>query len=246
MTQEYKIALVTGASGGIGSAMAMRLASDGYHVAVHYNGSASKAEDVVAAIKAEDGRAEAFQADLSSVACISALFGAVIARFGRLDVFVNNVGIPAAGVSIAEAEESTFDKIFAVNAKGAYFALKEASRHLQDEGRIINISSSTTYFPSPGLSIYSASKAVMQMYTEVLARELGGKGITVNTVVPGPTVPGMFDWAPDDLKKHAASLSPFNRLGAPDDIAGAVAFLASNDARWITGQHLLVNGGATI
>lgn len=246
MTQTQKIALVTGASGGIGSAMAKRLASEGFDVAVHYNGSAEKAEDVVSAITAEGGQAEVFQADLSSVASISALFDAVIARFGCLDVFVNNVGIPAAGVPVAEAEENIFDKVFAVNAKGAYFALKEASRHLQDQGRIINISSSTTYFPSPGLSIYSASKAVMQMYTEVLAQELGEKGITVNTVVPGPTVPGMFDWAPDDFKAHAASLSPFNRLGAPADIAGVVAFLASEDARWITGQHLLVNGGASI
>lgn len=246
MTDGKKVALVTGASGGLGGAMAKRLGADGLSVAVHYHSNTAAAEAVVQEIRSNGGHAKAFQADVSKLSDIEALFATVESELGNLHVFVNNIGIPAKGMTIAETDEAVFDHVFSVNTKAALFALKQAARRISDGGRIINISSSTTYFPSEGLAVYAASKAAMMTFTEVLAKELGPRGVTVNTIAPGPTVPGMFDWAPDDLKKHAASLSPFNRLGAPDDIAGAVAFLASDDARWITGQHLLVNGGATI
>jgi len=136
--------------------------------------------------------------------------------------------------------------VFSVNVKGVLFALQQAAKNLQDNGRIINISSTTTVYPSPGLAIYAASKNAIKMFTEILAQEIGNRGITVNTVLPGPTSPGMFDNMPQEVQEEAANSSPFKRLGRGEDIADVVAFLASDDARWITAQHITANGGAKI
>lgn len=241
-----RTALVTGASGGIGREIALRLARDGARVVVHFGGGAERAGAVVEEIEAAGGESVAISADVSNVAEIERLFAKAKIAFGSLDIFVNNAGVGAGGTAITDTDEDTFDRVFAINAKGAFFALREASRVLDDGGRVVNVSSSTTYFPTEGLSVYSASKAVMKTFTEIAAKEIGPRGITVNTVAPGPTVPGMFEWSGDDVRQAAAASSPFNRLGEPKDIADVVAFLASEDARWITGQHILVNGGATI
>ena len=240
-----KVALVTGASRGIGRGIAERLARDGAAVAVNYCGSADAARSVVAAITAAGGRAEAIQADLSLVSEVRRLFAACDVAFRRLDILVNNAGIGAI-TPLDELDEETFDRVFALNAKSALFACQEAARRMGEGGRIINISSSSTVFPMAGTAVYAASKAVPKVFTEVLAKELGGRGITVNSVVPGPVIPGMFAGAPEQFQQMAATATPFGRLGTPADIADIVAFLASDDARWISGQHILANGAGSM
>ena len=165
-----KVALVTGASGGIGGAMARKLASRGFVVALHYHSNWNAVHEVMEDIKANDGNASAFQADVRNINEIEELFNNVTKSLGGIDVFINNVGIPAKGMKIEETEEDTFDRIFTVNTKAALFALKYASKHVGDDGRIINISSSTTYFPTENLGIYTASKAAMKTFTEVLCK----------------------------------------------------------------------------
>jgi len=240
-----QVALVTGASRGIGRAIAERLAQDGAAVVVNYAADAAGAGQVVDAIVQPGGTAIAVRADLADVAEIGRLFAAVDARFGRLDILVNNAGIGALA-PLDEVDAATFDRVFAINARAPLFACQEAARRMTAGGRIVNVSSSSTLFPTPGTAVYAASKAVPKIYTEVLARELGPRGITVNSVVPGPTSPGMFDYAPDEMHAGAIAASPFGRLGAPGDIASVVSFLVSDDARWVTGQHILANGGATV
>lgn len=240
-----KVAIVTGASSGIGQAIAERLGQDQATVIVNYAHSADKAQAVVEHIEQAGGNAIALQADMGQVADIRRLFQDTRDRFGQIDILVNNAGI-AVRSSIADVTEEDYEKIFAVNVRGVLFALQEAAKHITDGGRIVNISSSVTVYPSPGLSVYAASKAAEKIFTEILAKEIGDRYITVNSVMPGPTIPGMFDNADPETQKQAASLSPFNRLGKPQDIADVVAFLVSEDARWITGEHILVNGGATI
>ena len=240
-----KTALVTGSSRGIGRAIAERLARDGAAIAINYAGNGREADEVVRGIEAAGGRAVAIQADLSRVAEIRRLFGEVDRQLGHLDILVNNAGV-AAMTPLAEVDEETFDRVFALNAKAVLFCCQEAAKRLGQGGRIVNVSSSSTEFPMIGMSVYAASKAVPKAFTEVLAKELGPKGITVNTVVPGPTVPGMFAHAPEAMQEGAARSSPFGRIGRPDDIAGVVSFLASGDAGWVTGQHILANGGATM
>ncbi len=240
-----KVALVTGSSRGIGRAIAERLARDGASLAVNYAGNQAEADEVVQGIATAGGRAVAIKADLSQVAEIRRLFAEVDQQLGRLDILVNNAGIGALS-PLAEVDEETFDRVFTLNAKAVLFACQEAAKRMGQGGRIVNLSSSTTYFPLANTAVYAASKAVPKMYTEVLAKELGAKGITVNSVAPGPTAPGMFANAPKEMQEGAAHSSPFGRIGRPDDIAGIVSFLASEDAGWVTGQHILANGGATI
>lgn len=240
-----KAALVTGSSRGIGRAIAERLARDGAAVAINYAGNPAEATEAVQGIEAGGGRAAAIQADLSRVSEIRRLFAEVDRQLGRLGILVNNAGIGALA-PLAEVDEDSFDRVFALNAKAVLFACQEAAKRLGPGGRIVNLSSSTTWFPMANTAVYAASKAVPKMYAEVLAKELGPKGITVNSVAPGPTAPGMFAHAPKEMQEGAAQSSPFGRIGHPDDIAGVVSFLASADAGWVTGQHILVNGGATI
>ena len=240
-----KVALVTGSSRGIGRGIAERLARDGARVVINHSGDAGDARQAVRAIEQAGGQAVAIQADLSDVAQIRRLFTDIDATCGRLDIVVNNAGIGAL-TTLADADEATFDRVFALNARAVLFVCQEAAKRMGEGGRIINLSSSTVVFPMAGTVIYAASKAVPKMIAEVLAKELGPRGILVNSVAPGPTVPGMFDQAPDAMKQGAAASSPLGRLGHPDDVAGVVSFLAGDDARWVTGQHILVNGGATI
>lgn len=240
-----KVAIVTGASRGIGRAIAQRLAQDGAAVVINYGHSADEANELVSSIESEGGKAMAVQADMSQVADIRRLFQETINKFGQLDILVNNAGI-AKAAPIAEVTEEDFDAVYAVNVRGVLFALQEAARHIKDNGRIVIVSSTTSVYPSPGLAVYGSSKAAVKLFTEILAQEVGERGITVNTVLPGPTTPGMFDKRSIEEKEAAAKSSPFGRIGRAEDIADVVAFLVSEESRWITGQHIVANGGAKI
>ncbi|BAZ11731.1 short-chain dehydrogenase/reductase SDR [Calothrix sp. NIES-4071] len=240
-----KVAIVTGASRGIGRSIAQRLAEDGATVVINYGHSASEAKEFVNAIESSGGKALAVQADMSQVADIRRLFEETINRFGGLDILVNNAGVGKGGL-VADTSEEDFDAVFNLNTRGTFFALQEAVLRMRDGGRIINISSTTTLFTNPGYAVYAASKITLKIFAEVLAQEVGSRGITVNNVLPGPTSPGMFDQQPAEQQQAAAASSPFGRLGKGEDIADVVAFLASESARWITGQQIVANGGAKI
>lgn len=245
MTGDKKVALVTGGAHGIGRAIALRLAQMGFAVGVHYWTSADAARELVGEIEHLGGSADAIKGDMSRVDDIAALFGSMDERFGRLDVLVNNAGMVRPS-PLESLSEDVFDGIFATNVKGPSFAAKEAAKRLGEGGRIVNITSSRAHFPAAGTTAYAGSKGALELLTAVWAQELGAKGITVNAVAPGPTSPGMFDRAPDFLKKAAVESSPFSRIGSADEIASVVGFLCSDEARWVTGQVILANGGGRI
>lgn len=244
-TPKHRTALITGASRGIGRAIAERLAHDGMPVVVNYHGNDEAAAETVAAIEATGGTARAIKADVTSAADRARLVEESVAAFGSLDVLVNNAGIATLG-PIADVSEADWDRLYATNAKAPFFLTQAAAPHMGEGGRIVFVSSSTASFPMKDTSLYASSKMPVRVLAEVLAKELGPRGITANTVIPGPTAPGMFADAPEHLKEMAAGTSPYDRIGHPDDIASVVGFLASDDARWVSGQMILANGAATM
>jgi 3-oxoacyl-[acyl-carrier protein] reductase len=241
--QNQKVALVTGASRGIGSAIAERLARDGFKVIVNYAENATPAEALVRKIGEAGGRALAAKADVSDAASVGRLFDAAETAFGGVDVLVNNAGIMHLS-SIGESEDASFDRQIAVNFKGTFNTLREAARRLRTGGRIVNFSSSVVGLLQPTYGVYAATKAAVEAMSSVLAKELRGRDITVNTVAPGPTATDLFlNGKPQEVIDRMARLAPLERLGQPSDIANTVAFLVGPDGGWINGQVLRANGG---
>jgi 3-oxoacyl-[acyl-carrier protein] reductase len=240
-----QVAIVTGASRGIGAAIAQRLAKDGYAVVVNYAGNVAEADKVVAAIGADGGTAIAIQADVADPAAVRALFDEAIAKLGRVDVLVNNAGImPPALPHLADTDDQTFDRLFSVNVKGSFNTMREAATRLQHGGRIINFSTSVIGLALPGYAVYAATKGAIEVMTNILAKELRGKNITVNAVAPGPTATALFlDGKTPEVIERMSKMAPLERLGQPEDIAAAVAMLAGADGGWINGQTLRANGG---
>jgi 3-oxoacyl-[acyl-carrier protein] reductase len=240
-----QVAIVTGASRGIGAAVAQRLAKDGYAVVVNYAGSAAEAESVVSGIAAAGGSAIAIQADVADPVAVNALFEQTIARLGRIDVLVNNAGLmPSDLPHLADTDDATFDRLFAVNVKGSFNTMRAAATRLQHGGRIINFSTSMVGLALPGYAVYAATKGAIEVMTNILAKELRGKGISVNAVAPGPTSTELFlKGKTPEMIERLARMAPLERLGQPDDIADAVSFLAGADGGWINGQTLRANGG---
>jgi 3-oxoacyl-[acyl-carrier protein] reductase len=241
--QNQKVALVTGASRGIGAAIAQRLARDGFTIIVNYAESAEPAEALVRSIQQAGGLALAAKADVSNTADVRRLFDAAETAFGGVDVLVNNAGIMQLA-NMADAEDASFDRQIAVNLKGTFNTLREAATRLRTGGRIVNFSSSVVALLQPGYGVYAATKAGVEAMTSVFAKELRGRGITVNAIAPGPTATDLFlKGKPQEVVDRLAKLAPLERLGQPEDIANAVAFLAGPDAGWINGQVLRANGG---
>jgi 3-oxoacyl-[acyl-carrier protein] reductase len=236
-----RVAIVTGASRGIGRAVAERLGRDGAAVVVNYAARAERAAEVVESIAHAGGRARAVAADVSDAAQVAALFDTAEEAFGGVDVLVNNAGT-AVFKPTADVTDEEFDRVFGLNARGTFFALREAARRLRPNGRVVNVSTGGTAGSSPGGGLYTASKAAVEQFTSALAKELGPRGITVNSVLPGLTrTDGLI--MPRDAVEQAVARTPLGRLGEPDDVAAVVAFLVSDDARWVTGQHIRASGG---
>ena len=238
-----KVAVVTGGSRGIGAAIAERLAKDGLTVVINYAGGTAEAEALAGKIERDGGRAVTAQADVSDPAAVARMFDAADAAFGGVDVLVNNAGIMHLA-PIAENDDKLFDSHVAINLKGTFNTLREASKRLRDGGRIINMSSSQTGLLHPTYGVYAATKAAVEAMTHVLSKELRGRNITVNAVAPGPTATKLFlDGKPQQVIDTLTKLAPLERLGQPEDVANTVAFLAGPDGGWINGQVLRANGG---
>lgn len=241
--QDNRVAIVTGASRGIGAAVAERLAADGFTVIINYSGDAASAAALARRIEGKGGRALTVQADVSDAQAVRRMFDSAEAAFGGVDVLVNNAGVMALA-RLADADDATFERHVAVNLKGTFNTLREAANRLRAGGRIINFSSSVVGLLQPTYGIYAATKAAVEAMTSVLAKELRGRAITVNAIAPGPTATDLFlNGKSAELVDHIAKLAPLERLGAPADIAATVAFLAGPDGAWINGQTLRANGG---
>ncbi len=241
-TLSEKVVLVTGASRGIGAAIAKRLAEAGAKVIVNYAGSMGDAEQIVDAIKQTGGEAIAIQADVSKAVEVERLFDEAISHFGRIDVLVNNAGIMITKL-LKDTTDEDFTRQFDINVRGTFNTMRQAATKLADKGSIINFSTSVNRIMLPTYSTYVATKAAVEQLTRVFAKEVGTRGINVNSVSPGPTNTELFTKGkPQEVIDRSASLSAFNRLGEPDDIAKVVVFLASDEAKWISAQNIGANG----
>jgi 3-oxoacyl-[acyl-carrier protein] reductase len=241
--ESNKVAIVTGASRGIGAAVAERLAKDGFTVVINYSGDAKSAEAVASKIEAAGGRALTARADVSDGAAVRGMFDAAEAAFGGVDVLVNNAGIMKLA-KIADSDDALFDQHIAINLKGSFNAMREAAKRLRNGGRIINFSTSVVGTKLETYGVYTATKAAIETMGAVLSKELRGRNITVNAVAPGPVATELFlRGKSQELIDRFAKANPLERLGTPNDIASVVAFLAGPEGGWINGQTVRPNGG---
>ena len=227
----------------MGQVIARRLAADGAVVVVHFASSRVGADETVQAIKEAGGHAIAYQADITNRHEVMALFEAIDRNPGSIDIVVNSSGVSGGG-KLAELNEGQLDLMLGVNLRGPLFIASEAAKRLGEGGRVINIGSSLAEFPIAGSGIYGAVKAGLKSFTESWAKELGKQGVTVNTVIPGATSPGMGERTPEPYRSFYQNASPFQRIGRADEVAAVVAFLASPQASWVSGAHILANGAA--
>ncbi len=240
-----KVAVVTGGSRGIGRAVVKKLAGLGAKVLFSYRSDLASKDELLSEINAQGGVAKAVQADMAKVADIEKLFAEVISEFGKFDILVNNAGI-AIYRNIADFSEEDFDRVFSLNVKGVFFCCRQAARNMADNGVIINIGSTVTRVMLPTYGAYAASKGAVEQISKVLAKELGGRGIRVNTLSPGPVDTALFrSGKSEEQIQHLASLAALNRIGEVEDIADMVTLLVSDGARWVSGQNIIVNGGFT-
>jgi len=238
-----QVAIVTGASRGIGAAVAQRLAKDGFAVAINCASSSAEADQLVAELTAAGAKAIAVKADVSNTNDVRRLFEITEQQLGKVDVLVNNAGVLKT-VPLADTSDALYDQTFGINVRGTFNTLREAAARMNDGGRIVNFSSTTLALNMPGYAIYNATKAAVEAFTHVFAKELRGRNITVNAVAPGPIATSLFlDGKTEEQVQTFAKMPPLQRLGQPDDIASVVAFLAGPDAGWINGQILRANGG---
>jgi 3-oxoacyl-[acyl-carrier protein] reductase len=242
-TPRTRVALVTGASRGIGAAIARRLAHDGFAIAVNYASNEAEAAAVVAAIAQDGGRALAVRADVSRAEHVKRMFSTIEEQLGRIDVLVNNAGV-LPYVTIAETSDEVFERTMAINVQGSFNTMREAFTRLNDGGRIVNFSTSVLHMAPPTYGVYVASKAAVEALGRVFTKELRGRGITCNAVAPGPVATELFlNGKTEEQIQQTANMAPLGRLGQPDDIAGVVSFLAGPDGAWVNGQVLRANGG---
>ncbi len=248
---EGKVAIVTGSSSGIGKGIAMKLTLEGAKVVINYSSSADKAEAVVNEIKQQNGEATAIKADMSQVAEIEQLVASSVEKYGQLDIFVSNAGIEHFA-SFEEVTKQDFDKTFAVNTRGQFFAMQKAVKQMKNGGRVICTSSISASKGFVNHSVYGGSKGAVEAFARNLAVDLGSRGITVNAIAPGATKTEMYEKYADlyrdpdsklSLDEQMKKFSPLGRVGTPSDIANVVAFLASDESEWITGQVIHVTGG---
>lgn len=244
-TLEGKIALITGAGRGIGRGIAERFGSLGAHVVVNYSTSEQPALETVAAIEKMGGHATAVQADISRVAEIDRLFQSTLDRFGRPDIVVANAGIEVVDQPVLEFSEADFDRVFGVNTRGTFFTLQRAARQVSDGGRIIYLGSSTTAYPTPGHGLYGGSKIAPQFLVEVLAKEIGHRGVTVNSILPTATLGAgvSTESLRPAAQEYIRTYIPLGRAATLDDVANAAEYLASTLGSFVSGQHLLLSGG---
>jgi len=238
-----KVAIVTGASRGIGAAVAERLAKDSFAIIVNYSGDAKPADALVKKIEGSGGHALAVKADVSDPAAVRAMFDQAAATFGGIDVLINNAGIMKLA-KLTDSDDALFDQQIAINLKGSFNAMREAAKRLRDGGRIVNFSTSVVGTKLETYGVYAATKSAVETMTAILAKELRGRNITVNAVAPGPVATDLFlTGKSQELVDRMAKMNPMERLGTPEDIASTVAFLVGPDGGWINAQVLRANGG---
>ena len=242
-----KVALITGSARGLGKAIAERFASLGADIVINYSKDKASADEVINNIKTMGVKVLAVQADISKVADLERLFTEAKKAFGKIDIVVANAGIEMVEVPVTEFTEEQFDRLFSINTKGSYFTMQQAARNVESNGRIIYVASSTTSFPVPGMGVYGGSKTTPRYLVNILSQEIGYKGVTVNSIIPfAVDHSGIFAKADSypALRKRLLDSCPMGRLAEVEDVANAAEFLASDLASFISGQHLLVNGGA--
>jgi 3-oxoacyl-[acyl-carrier protein] reductase len=243
-----KVALVTGSARGLGKAIAERYAALGAGIVINYSKDKASADEVLSNITAMGARAIAIQADVSKPGDLEKLFAEAKKEFGKIDIVVANAGIEMVEVPVTDFTEDQFDKVFSINTKGSYFTLQQAARNVEDNGRIIYIASSTTSFPVPGMAVYGGSKTTPRYLVDILSKEIGHRGVTVNTIIPFAVDHSGIFADPESypaLRKQLLDSCPMGRLAEVEDVANIAEFFASDLSSFVNGQHLLVNGGAT-